>query len=479
VRGRSESGCFVFRGIPYAASPVGPRRFALPERPAPWEGVLDAFEYGPTAPQPYRPFTLIPEPIIPGGGSCLNLNVTTPSLGDARLPVFVWIHGGGYFSGCNASPWYVGSSFARDGIVLVSVNYRLGVEGFLLMDGAPPNRAVHDWVAALEWVQENVAAFGGDPGRVTIGGQSAGGGAAATLLAVPRAAPLFRRAIMMSGSIELFGDLSQTEEFGRGVASQLGVTADCAGFESADPERLLEFAMPAGEGPPDPVAIAVGVGRLGLPLQPVADGDLVTESPAEALAGGKRADAEILVGATEAEFQMVFQPFGDRMDSETVVKAGLALGLTEEQVSRYRDLRGELTAANLVGRMVTDRLFRVPSVRTAELRPGSPTYVYDFRWESRSTEIPNLGACHCIDVPFAFDLLEAEGVEQVLGPEPPQTLADEVHGAWVSFIGSGDPGWPAYAEDGRAIMVFRERGTLESDPLAFERESWSHEFVAP
>lgn len=153
----------------------------------------DALRYGATSPQPDRGTTIIPEPVIAGDNE-LNLNVFTPDLGGARLPVLVWIHGGGFFGGGNASPWYRGSAFARDGVVLVSINYRLGAEGFLELPGAPTNRAVRDWVRALEWVQENIEGFGGDPGKVTIAGQSAGAAACATLLAVPAARGLFRHA---------------------------------------------------------------------------------------------------------------------------------------------------------------------------------------------------------------------------------------------------------------------------------------------
>src|SRR5688572_8982272 len=188
VRGSAERGTHVFLAIPYAASPFGPNRFQAPVRPEPWDGVRPALEYGDTAPQPHRQFTLVPEPVTPGP-ECLQLNVFTPSDAGpgARLPVLFWIHGGGFTAGCNASTWYRGEPFASKGVVTVSINYRLGAEGFLVIDGAPSNRAVRDWLLALRWVQENIEAFGGDPAKVTIAGQSAGGVACSTLLAVPAA----------------------------------------------------------------------------------------------------------------------------------------------------------------------------------------------------------------------------------------------------------------------------------------------------
>jgi Carboxylesterase family len=186
LRGQRDGQALRFLGIPYAESPATAGRFAAPMPPRRWDGVRDALAYGATSPQPDRGITLIPEPVIAGDNE-LNLNVFTPDLGAADLPVLVWIHGGGFTGGCNASPWYRGGPFARDGVVLVSVNYRLGAEGFLELPDAPANRAVRDWVRALEWVRENIETFGGDPERVTIGGQSAGGAACATLLGVPAA----------------------------------------------------------------------------------------------------------------------------------------------------------------------------------------------------------------------------------------------------------------------------------------------------
>src|SRR4051794_33162844 len=200
VRGTAEDGTVAFLGIPYARPPFGVRRFGLPVPEPAWEGVRDATAYGPTAPQPNRPFTIIPEPVV-AGDDCLNLNVFTPDLGSVGLPVMVWIHGGGFTAGGNTSPWYRGHRFARDGVVVVSVNYRLGAEGFLAIPGAPTNPAIRDWLAALNWVQDNISAFGGDPNQVTIAGQSAGGVACATLLTTPAAAGLFHGAICMSGAI--------------------------------------------------------------------------------------------------------------------------------------------------------------------------------------------------------------------------------------------------------------------------------------
>jgi para-nitrobenzyl esterase len=196
VRGITRNGVHAFLGIPYAAPPFGPRRFAAPQQPERWDGVRSATEYGPTVPKPpYAPpyDVLLPEPQIPGE-DCLNLNVWTPDPGASGLPVFVWIHGGAFVYGSGAVPVYDGTAFARDGVVCVTINYRLGVDGFLqFADDGPANRGLLDQVAALRWVQQNIAAFGGDPARVTIGGESAGAMSVASLLAMPSARGLSAR----------------------------------------------------------------------------------------------------------------------------------------------------------------------------------------------------------------------------------------------------------------------------------------------
>ena len=257
----------------------------------------DALAYGATSPQPGRGITLIPEPVIAGDNE-LNLNVFTPDLGAARLPVLVWIHGGGFFGGGNASPWYRGGPFARDGVVLVSINYRLGAEGFLQVPGAPANRAVRDWARALEWVQENIAAFGGDPGQVTIAGQSAGGSACAALLGVPAARGLFCGAVCMSGSTAL----RQTADGVRAVAAQMARHLGVPVLSQTVLEELpAETVLAAQEA----VTVA-GPGSVGgqedrealtdllcsgirLPWAPWTDGDVVTEEPCRRPPRGSKA----------------------------------------------------------------------------------------------------------------------------------------------------------------------------------------------
>ncbi len=284
LRGTRDGPALRFLGVPYAQPPAVSGRFAAPVPHPAWDGVRDALSYGASSAQPDRGVTIIPEPIIPGDNE-LNLNVFTPDLGAARLPVLVWIHGGGYFGGSNASPWYRGDAFARDGVVLVSVNYRLGAAGFLEVPDAPANRGVRDLVRALEWVQENIAAFGGDPARVTIAGQSAGGGACATLTGVPAAAGLFRGVICMSGGAGLVQTPDGVAAVARRLGEHLGVPLSRATLEELSTETILAAqaaVMSHPADPPGPEAVLASLGGGQLRWAPWVDGEVVTASPWQA-----------------------------------------------------------------------------------------------------------------------------------------------------------------------------------------------------
>src|SRR3954470_5566848 len=243
VRGACRAGAAALLGNPVAQDRFGDLRFAAPEPRAPWQGVRDALRYAPT---PQRKalmeVTTIPEPSIPGD-DVLALNVFTPrprtsTADEEPLPVLVYIHGGGYVAGSPASPWYDGAAFNRDGVVTVTVSYRLGFEGFGWLPDAPVNRGVLDWLLALEWVRDSIGAFGGDPGRVTIAGQSAGGGAVMTLLTMPRARGLFSGAASLSG-VPADVPLEAARQTTAAIAARLGVTVDRAGFAGVPEAELI------------------------------------------------------------------------------------------------------------------------------------------------------------------------------------------------------------------------------------------------
>jgi para-nitrobenzyl esterase len=468
VRGTSDDGCVAFLGVPFARAPFGTRRFTLPVPVPEWDGVRPATAYGPTAPQPDRPFTIIPEPVIPGD-DCLNLNVFTPDLGSVGLPVMVWIHGGGFTAGGNPSPWYRGHRFARDGVVVVSVNYRLGAEGFLAIPGAPTNRAVRDWLAALEWVQDNIAAFGGDPGQVTIAGQSAGGVACATLLTAPAATGLFHGAICMSGAIspkltaEAAGRLTQA------VALEVGVEPTLDALSAVDPARLVAAQEPAEKS----------LGQATPPVDarffPCIDDELVPTDPYGVIARGRAADVPILVGATGQEADQVAAGQAADIDDERVDRRLARLGLDAEQVAAWRARHDGAKPWKVLGAALTASMFQARALRLADAwsRARQPTWMYAFEWEA-----PKLGAIHCLDVPFAFDVLDAPGVTEVAGKKAPQSLADDVHRAWVRFVTDGDPGWAPYDAVERPTMVWDETPAVTTDPWRAMREIWNPEVPA-
>ena len=249
VRGVSWPGVVAFKGIPYAAAPFGPNRFGIPAPAQGWDGVRDALHYGPTAPKaPYRPpfDVLLPEPVI-AGEDCLNLNVWTPDPGAGGLPVFVWIHGGAFVNGSGAIDAYAGAAFARDGIVCVTINYRLGADGFLYLGDGPgaANRGLLDQVAALGWVRDNIAAFGGDPTNVTVGGESSGAMSVGTLLSMPTARGLFRRAVLQSGAGHHVHSAATGTKVTGYLAEMLGVAPTREEVAAVPLERLIEaqFAL--------------------------------------------------------------------------------------------------------------------------------------------------------------------------------------------------------------------------------------------
>ena len=455
----TPSASAAFLGIPFAAAPTGERRFAAPQAPAPWSEVRDATAFGPTAQRGDKGETLIPEPSIPGAAT-LNVNVYTPGLDGAR-PVMVWIHGGGYVDGSPASPWYDGAAFNRDDVVTVTVSYRLGFDGFGLMPGAPANRGVLDWIAGLEWVQRNVAAFGGDPGRVTIAGQSAGGGAVLTLLGLERAQHLFHAAMAFSPALaDVPADLARRR------TARLAQLLELDGPPTADAFRIVPERRVMQRQPVAALLGATGLRAVldplvsGLPWGPAIDGEVLPQPAVEALRAGIGSDKPLLLGATDDEFTMTL----DRAPRALrFVPAGLALRL----LTRDRPLRRAYLAANraqrrrgtpaLIGRFVTDRVFRSLVVRTARARADAPTWTYRFAWVS-----PAKGwSCHCLDVPFWFDVLDDPFVEHLAGPTPPQHLATEMHATAVRFVTEGDPGWPSWRTDPGLSRVF---GAGPSEP---------------
>jgi para-nitrobenzyl esterase len=460
VRGSWRGASAAFLGIPFAEPPMGDLRFSAPVPARAWSGVRDATQHGPTAQRTaLSEITLIPEPSIPGE-STLNVDVYTPSpsVGEG-LPVLVWVHGGGYVAGSPASPWYDGRSFNRDGVVTVCVSYRLGFDGFGWIEGAPSNRAVRDWLLALEWVRTNIAGFGGDPSRVTVAGQSAGGGAVLTLLGMEAAQHLFARVYSLSGAL---ADVPEARARGLAhlLAERAGVAPTLEGFRSVPETRLLELqsGLSASDEPVDPLARLATL-TDGLPLGPVVDGDLLARPTLESLRRGVGAEKGLVAGATEDEFPIGQGEDARYLDDLPTVVVLARTGLDDATADAYLGAHQGLATSRVVQDLLTDRVFRSLALAAADARPGGRTWLYRYGFVSST-----LGAAiHCIDVPFWFDCLDLERVTALTGPQPPQSLADETHGAAVAFVTRGDPGWPAHSRDGGEVMVFGEPSRVEAD----------------
>ena len=467
VQGIWRGASAAFYGIPYAQAPIGELRFAAPEPALPWDGLRDASAPGATPQRrPFGPVTTIPEPCFPGNET-LNVNVFTPApTTDAKLPVFVWIHGGGFFAGSSSSPWYDGRSFNRDGIVTVAISYRLGFDGFGWISDAPTNRGLRDMILGLEWVRDNIAAFGGDPTTITIAGQSAGGSAVMSLLASPLAQPLITRVISHSGG-GLTRELPDAERIGREMALRAGVDPTRAGWSTLTEDELLDLQtsyMAPTRTPPasaaDHVATTLANRGIGLPFVPLTGDDVLPLPIAQALAAGTGADKDLMAGTVAHEFTLSTLPFTEPWAGTDPVTALVDGGVPSATATAYVASHPELASTALVcGQLGTDFMFRIPTISWLDAH-GTRTWSYDFRWPT-----PLVGlSYHCLELPYAWDVLDAEGVTAVCGDNPPQVLADEMHAAWVRFIATGDPGWAGW--NGHNAYVF---GGEQADTYASSR----------
>ncbi|MCT2593073.1 carboxylesterase family protein [Streptomyces sp. N2-109] len=501
VRGRHEEGIAVFRDIPYAAPPTGAARFARPLPHAPWDGVRDATAPGPTAPQPRRDAfgKLDMSPYFgPGwvpGDDYLTVNVWTPSGRDgsagASLPVLVFVHGGGFVAGSTRAPVADGAAFARDGVVLVTLNYRLGIPGFLQLPDAPDNRGVLDVLAALRWVRENIAGFGGDPGRVTLFGQSAGATVVGAVLASedgtgPEGLPL-RRAIMQSGSGLGAFTPEQAARVTRAAADALGVEPRADAFAQLPDARFVEI-MPQLAG------MELGTGSDTDPLLGLSPFSVVLDrQPAESIAAGRAAGVDLLIGTNTEEGNLYLAPQGDLSSSTAADVQAIAARAHRDPaglVDAYRTQRPRASHGELRSAILGDALFGAGSRRLAEAHaahPGSTTHVFEFAWRSQAlsdgtagggtadTPGGELGAAHGMELPFVFDraaLPALHGPHALLGPEaPPADLAARMHAAWVAFAATGEPGWEPYGTT-RRVMRIDGAWTLTEDPHGPVRRAW-------
>jgi para-nitrobenzyl esterase len=479
VRGSTREGIAAFLGIPFAGPAVGIDRYRAPRPVLPWAGTRDATEYGPSAAQsPYLPpiDTVLPSSVSPGD-EYLNVNVWAPDDADG-LPVMVWIHGGAFVRGANSLSAYDGSAFARDGVVLVSVNYRLGAPGFAVLDGAPTNLGLRDQVAALEWVRDNVSAFGGNPGDVTVFGESAGGMSVATLMAAPPARGLFHRAVVQSGGATAVCDQEDARRVGAEIAAQLGVPPTAEAFAALDPEAVTQAQTAVGlamQADPDPRRWGATVLRGGLGIMslfPVVDGDIVPDVPLTRIAGGAAAEVPLLVGTTREEFRLFLVPTGGAaaLTSESLSGMAIRYGWPATAVETYAANRPGATPGDIACAVLTDAGFRVPATQLAAAHhaAGGSVHAYELAWRS---PVADLGACHGLDLGFVFDTLGPGA--PMAGDTAPAELATQMHDAWVRFAVDGTPGWQPWTPDDRAVMTFDADSHLARAPRADELALWS------
>jgi para-nitrobenzyl esterase len=477
LAGTTENGLEVFLGVPYAAPPVGDLRWRAPRPVARWTGLRPADAYGAWAPQNPPLSTLGAD--MPGEQSedCLTLNLWTPGLDGAR-PVLVWIHGGGFTAGSGASPLYRGGALARRGdVVVVTINYRLGLLGFLahpdLTDGdVCANWGLQDQVAALRWVHDNIEAFGGDPGNVTIFGESAGSMSVSDLLAVPAAHGLFHRAVAQSGPPNGL-PMHTAEETAAKVFADLG-TAD---LRSAPVGRLLEI-----QG-------AVAAQRVGgLPLAPVVDGTVLPVSPQGAIANGSAAGVPLVIGTNLDEWKMflVMDPKGREPDESVLLRrierSFSANGVDlrpDDVITAYRDARaarGDSTGPRDIWSAIeSDRMFRIGAIRAAEAHAAHQPHTYSYLFTHPSPAMHGaLGACHALEIPFVFGTLDSPGMNRFAGSGPEvEALSAEMMDAWLAFARNGEAPWPSYDGSRRATRIFGPGGGVEDAPLDEERLIWA------
>ena len=449
-----------YLGIPYAAPPVGDLRFMPPVPVAPWAGERDATRPGPCAPHRIKPFPgLDVVPLVGDGGTrgddYLTLNVWAP-VGAIARPVMVFIHGGGFVVGSKDAAVQDGATFARDGVVCVAINYRLGIDGFLPIPGVATNLGLRDMIFALEWVRDTIAAFGGDPGNVTVFGESAGAMAVADLVASPLAKGLFGRAIVQSGHGAMVREIPIAQRLVAKLAKLLKVTPDAVGFRSVSVDAGLD-ALQAVSLPTARIDLRDAEGRepvFGISrFIPVIGDDVLPKHPVTLLEQGAGSDVQLLIGSNAEEMNLYFVPTGVK------AKVGRFLSwmvLRKSMPRAWAALKAYGMGRRPIGDVfcdaMTDLVFRAPARRFAAAHRGR-THLYEFDWRSPMFD-DQLGAGHGMELPFVFDSLAVTtGAEGLTGPAAPQALADRIHALWVRFATDGTLPWPEF--DAQTRQVYR------------------------
>ncbi|MFX1573529.1 MAG: carboxylesterase/lipase family protein [Promethearchaeota archaeon] len=482
IQGYFNRGVIKFKGIPYAAPPIGNLRFKPPVPVEPWEGVLDTTKYGPVAPQPPSALeNMFSDPLPSSEADCLTLNIWTQGLDSKNRPVMFWIHGGAFITGSGRA--LDGSRLVlRGNVVVVSINYRLGALGFLYMRDFPdvsPNVGLLDMVTALKFVKDNISRFGGDPNNITIFGESAGGSAVACLLAMPSAKGLFQRAILQSQATNKYShNPTRGTRYYEILMERLGLKkGDIDSLCKMPYEKIIEVQERFER-------IQLEIPRAG----PVMDKDTLPTPPHEAVINGYTKDIDIFIGTNldETKLWSIWAPEGEEMTTEDLTKSiDNLLKLTGQDKSQSRDLietykKRHKNPSDISDAIFTDFMFHIPSIRLAEAQSKyqKNIYMYLFTWQS-SLDGGKYGAMHALELPFVFGLLGDRDIGIFPGrTEETQRLSEQMMDTWIAFARSGNPNnksipkIPPYDLEKRTTIIFDKEVTIQNDPFRNERIAW-------
>lgn len=513
LKGAAESGVISFKGIPYAAAPVGELRFRPPQPVGKWDGVLDADKYRSTCPQVKDPLEEYPFPgrvITSNDGTqseiyenedCLHLNVWTPAADHKKRPIMIFIPGGAFVVGNGSSDFYDGSRLASHDVVVATINYRVGLFGFMELGAinkdyaGSGNNGLRDQIAAIEWVKRNAASFGGDPDNITIFGESAGGASVTALLSTENPSSLFKRAIAQSGASNLIHSKEFALEAGK-------IIAGAGKYESVD--QLLKATPQELLAAQDKAFVEAEIGDL--LFAPYIDGQIIVDEPNKLLSEGHAKDIDLIAGATqnelnywsmydskyrnmfveETDFGPASPPIPEQYRKEVEGRFGKQLD------AHYAQVIGT-DKHNLIRQAQNDDYSMIQPMRRMAERQGSQNanvYLYRFQWKVPTAylpkDVPDLGAVHALELPFVFGTLDlgwVPGGEQLEKEKRrvDTTLSEQMMAAWTNFAKTGNPNgpnvptWPQYNTNSRNTMVWSEHSKTKADPEPERRQAWDKE----
>lgn len=485
IQGLSEKGLKIFKGIPYGEPPIGELRFrpSIPRKP--WTQVLDGTKFGPITPQRVDTFFAPDSEWEQSEKDCLTLNVWTPATDDRRRPVLFWIHGGGLSFGSGA--WDDGAALARRGnVVVVTINYRVGIFGYLFVKNEIANVGQSDQINALKWVRDHIETFGGDPDNVTIFGESAGGVAVCSLMAMPGAKGLFRRVISQSGVCHPLSHHPPLDKNTDIILSELGLKE----FNLKDLQNL-----PARKIVEAGTKLELEARQKGrnFPYGIFVDGTTLPEHPLEAIRKGWARDIALIVGTNrdEAKLYTAMRPPEKGFDETGLLKSvhrimrvlGRDEDLTKQVIETYKQARGgkgPVDPLSILDAFMTDFRFRIPAIRWAEAQSQHQSGVFSCLFTYQSPAMGGvLGACHALEIPFVFGTL-GEKERKIYPKRSAETdaLSGKMMEAWISFARSGNPAhknipsWAPYDLNKRSTMIWGSEVKLQEDPFSQERMIW-------